>query len=91
VQVDARGANVALTRPVRVPDLWAAASGVLGRAFTGHAARDGIAVRSAGPKGFGNGNRIEDLMLPATVLIVLVALSLILSMVPCPGTAARAR
>ena len=54
VQVDARRANVALTRPVPVPDVRAAASGVLGRSFTGRAARAGIAVRKTGPRRLGN-------------------------------------
>ena len=48
VQIDAHRANVALTRPVRVPDVRAAASGVLGATFTGRGERDGIAVRRAG-------------------------------------------
>ena len=44
VQADAHRANVALARPVRVPDVWAAASGVLGRTRTGFASRCGITV-----------------------------------------------
>jgi hypothetical protein len=56
VQVDACRANVARTRPVRVPEVRAAASGVLGRTCARSAAREGIALRSAGPKRLGNGN-----------------------------------
>lgn len=56
MQDNAHRANVALARPVRVPDVQAAASGVLGRTFTGRAERAGITVRDAGPKAFGNGN-----------------------------------
>jgi len=44
-QFDAHGANVALTRPARAPNLRAAVSGVLGTTFTGRAACDGVAGR----------------------------------------------
>ena len=37
MQVDALGANVAVARPVRMPDVRAAASSVLGTNFTGYA------------------------------------------------------
>jgi hypothetical protein len=48
VQIDAHRAHVALTRPVRVPDVRAA-SGVLGAAFTSRNSRDGIAAQKARP------------------------------------------
>jgi hypothetical protein len=48
VQVDAHGANVALARPIRVPDVRAAVSGVLGSAFPGRHAQYGAARRNAG-------------------------------------------
>ena len=60
VQIDAHGANVALARPVRVPDVRAAASGEMGRTFTSRAARAGIAVRNTGPERLGNSEGIED-------------------------------
>jgi len=60
VQLDAHGAYVALARPVRVPDVRAAAPGVLGSTFTSRAARTGAAVRNTGPKRLGDGDGIED-------------------------------
>ena len=56
VQVDAHRDNVALTRAVRVPDVRAAVSGVLGTSFNGHAERDGIAARDGGRKRLVKGN-----------------------------------
>jgi hypothetical protein len=56
VQIDALGANVAFARPVRMPDVRAAASGVLGRTIAGEAACDGIAARDRGPKRLGGRN-----------------------------------
>jgi hypothetical protein len=47
VQGDAHSADVARTRPVRVPDMRAAASGVLGTTSTGPTARDRYAGRGA--------------------------------------------
>ena len=47
MQVDAHSANVAIARPVRVPDVRAATSGVLGATSTGLPARGGLAVRNA--------------------------------------------
>ena len=56
MQVDAHGANVALARPVRVPDVRTAASGVLGTAFTGEC-RGMVLPRDVhGPKRLGSGN-----------------------------------
>ncbi len=49
MQVDARRANVAVTRPVRVPDVWAAVLGVLGAVFTSRDERDGIAGQKTRP------------------------------------------
>ena len=45
VPVDAHRDNVAVRRPVRVPDVRAAVSGVLGRAFAGRAASHALAAR----------------------------------------------
>jgi hypothetical protein len=90
VQVDAHRANVALARPVRVPDVRSAASSVLGATFTGHAARDAFIMRNAGTRRLGNSKGIEDPMFVPITLTVLVLVSLILSMVPCPGIGARA-
>jgi len=56
VQVDAHRANVALTRPVRMPDVRTEVSGVLGRAFAGHTACERTAVRNPGPRRLGSGN-----------------------------------
>jgi hypothetical protein len=90
VQMDARRANVALTRPVRVPEVRPAAPGVLGTTTTTPAAHAGIAVRNPGRR-HGCGNRIEDPMFVATTLAVLVVLSLVLSMIPSSGLAAGVR
>src|ERR1019366_4967290 len=60
VQRDALGAYVAFTWPIRVPEVRAAASGVLGTAPAGHAANDGSAARSSGAWGLDHGNGIED-------------------------------
>jgi chemotaxis family two-component system response regulator Rcp1 len=60
VQRDALGAYVAFTWPIRVPEVRAAASGVLGTAPAGHAANDGSAVRSSGAWRLDHGNGIED-------------------------------
>jgi hypothetical protein len=56
VQIDAHRVNVAFTRPVRVPDVWPAVSGVLARSFASHIARADTTVRDAGPKRPGIGN-----------------------------------
>ena len=56
VQVNAYGDDVAITRPLRVPDVRTAASGVLGRAVAVHTARGAIAMRNTGPKRLGNRN-----------------------------------
>jgi hypothetical protein len=50
-----------------------------------------LPLRRPGPGRLGCGDRIEDPMFVATTLAVLVLLSLILSMVPSPGLAARVR
>jgi hypothetical protein len=89
VRVDAWGAHVALAWPVRVPEVREAVPRVLGRSITGRAARTGIAVRNSGPKRPGNGTGIEGPMFVTTALGVLVLLTVILSMVPCPGLAIR--
>ena len=60
VQVDAPSADVARTWPVRVPEVRAAPSSVLGTIDTVLARRNGIAARSAGPKRPGNRSGIED-------------------------------
>jgi hypothetical protein len=52
VQVDAHSADVALTRPVRVPDVRAAPSRVLGTTSAGGAVRDGNVLRNARAKCF---------------------------------------
>jgi uncharacterized protein YjbJ (UPF0337 family) len=90
VQMDARGANVALTRPIRVPEMRPAARGGLGTTSASSAAHAGIALRVPGRRPGGR-NPIENPMLVATTLAVLVLLSLILSMVPSPNLAARVR
>jgi|ERR1017187_2928867 hypothetical protein len=56
VQVDARGANVALARPVRVPDVRAAASSVLGTSCAGRAARACSTAWNAGSQRLGGRN-----------------------------------
>lgn len=92
VQVDAFSANVALARPLRVPDLRAAAPGMLGGAFAGRAARAGATAPGAGPERLDGGDGIEDLISVITALVVLLLPSLVLSIVPCPGAgAARTR
>jgi hypothetical protein len=56
VQVDALGANVALAWPVRVPDVRAAVSSLLGAASNGYVASDGFAARSRGARRLDHGN-----------------------------------
>jgi len=78
---------VAYERLVRVPEVRTAASSVLGRTFAAHSAPDVIAGRNADPKRFGSSNGIENPMFITTALAALVLLSLVLSMLPCPGIA----
>jgi hypothetical protein len=52
VQVDAHGVDVALAWPVPVPDVRAAAQGVLGASLAGRVARAPIAARDPGPQHF---------------------------------------
>lgn len=82
MQVDAHRANVALTRALRVPDVRAAASGVLGGTFAGRAARDRIAGRNACAKHLGNNNSIEYPMFVTVAPAVRVLLNLIPSIIP---------
>jgi hypothetical protein len=89
VQMDACRANVAHTRPIRVPEVRPAAPGGLGTTSTSSAAHAVITAQNPGPRRLGGGNRIEDPMFVATTLAVLVLLNLILSLVSCPGLAAR--
>ena len=73
VQVDAHSASVALSRPVRVSDVRAAASRVLGTTPAGRAVRDGNVLRNArakcetraqnafGNSTFGNNNVVDPM------------------------------
>lgn len=89
VQVDARRANVALARPIRMPNVRAAASSVLGTTCAGGAARPGITAWNAGQKRLDDRNRLEGSMFVQVTLAFFVLLSLILSLVRCPGIATR--
>ena len=87
VQTDAHRTDVALARPLRVPDMRPAAKGVLGRSLVCLAVREGIAERNECTRRIGKRRGIEGSMLVTTALAVIVLLSLVLSMVRCPGTA----
>jgi hypothetical protein len=77
---------VALTRPIRMPEVRPAAAGGVGTASIDSVGHSRIAVRCAGC-----GTRFEGPMFVAMSLAVLVLLSLVLSMVPSRGFAARVR
>lgn len=82
---------MALARPVPVPDVRAAASGVLGTSLTRHVALAAIVPRKISPRRLSDGNSIEDPMLVTTAMAVLALLTLCLSMDPDPRVAALAR
>ena len=79
---------MAFPRPVPVPDVRTAVSRMLGHPVAAGAATAGIVAPTVHP---GAGERIEDPMFIANALGLLVLLSLVLSMLPCPGATARAR
>ena len=62
MRVNALGANVALARPVRVPDVRAAIPGELAISSLSLVASDGIAARNSGARRLRNGSGIEDPM-----------------------------
>ena len=57
MQTDARRADVAGARPVRVPDVRQAVSGLLATTFARHFARAGTAGRNAVSERFGHRDR----------------------------------
>lgn len=89
VQVNARGANVAVARPVRVQEMRPAISGMLATTVAGRITRAGIPGRDAGPERLVSCHRAGYPMLIAMALRALVLLNLVLSMIPCPVVAGR--
>ena len=78
---------MAVARLLRVPDVRAPAARVLGATGAHRATRAVIRARNADSRGLRDCG--EHAMLIVAALCVLVLSSFILSLVPCPGAAAR--